>query len=166
MSKIYKNLLESRPCSTCNSRDICFLRKVPLNHYPEHVQNFVISIPNSIFRYQENTKQWYTNYYAIQEQLVQYYDSNNCGLQGNESYYLTIEAQRESDRKRIRELFKQFLDAAAKATEDENPALSIMFDGIGFVLASDYLEAVNKIFSMFKTLEKVNGTSAVKCFGY
>ena len=29
--------------------------------------------------------------------------------------------------------------------------MSIMFDGIGLVLASDYVEAVNKIFSMLKT---------------
>lgn len=38
-----------KPCYNCNSRNYCFLRKIPLNHYPEHVQNFVITIPNSAF---------------------------------------------------------------------------------------------------------------------
>ena len=85
---------------------------------------------------------------------MQYYDINDCGLSGNEKNYLTIEEQKISDRQRIKELFKQFLDVAAKSTEDTNPEISILFDEIGLVLASDYLEAVSKIFSMFKTLEK------------
>lgn len=151
---MYKNLLEFRPCYNCDSRDICFLRRIPMNHYSEYVQDFVINIPQSIFRYQKNAKQWYANYQAIQEQLVQYYDINDCGLSGNEKNYLTIEEQKISDRQRIKELFKQFLDVAAKSTEDTNPEISILFDEIGLVLASDYLEAVSKIFSMFKTLEK------------
>ena len=76
-------------------------------------------------------------------------------LLGNDVRVLTNIAQRESDKQKIRELFKQYLDMAAKATEEKNPELSIMFDGIGLALASDYLEAVGKIFSMFKTLEKI-----------
>ena len=162
---MYKNLLEFRPCSNCYSKDFCFLRKIPLNHYPEHVQNFVITIPKSAFSYQENTKQWRANYQAVQERIVEYYNFNNCGLSGNEKCYLTNEMQKESDRQRIRELFKQLLDAAAKATEDKNPEISIMFDEIGLVLASNYLDAVSKIFSMFKTLGKVKYNSAEKCFG-
>lgn len=165
MSKMYKNLLEFRPCYECNSRSYCFLRKIPLNHYPEHVQNFVITIPNCFFSYHENTKQWYANYQGIQEKIVEYYNLYNCGLSGNEKCYLSNEMQKESDRQRIRELFKQLLDAAAKATEDKNPEISIMFDEIGLVLASDYLDAVSKIFSMFKTLGKVKYNSAEKCFG-
>ncbi len=165
MQSKYKNLLEYRPCDKCPSRNICFLRKIPLNHYPEHVQDFVITIPKSAFIYRENMKQWYANYQAIQERIVEYYNLNVCGLSENERYYLTNENQKESDRQRIRELFKQFLDAAAKATEDKNPEISIMFDGIGLVLASDYLEAVSKIFTMFKTLGKAKYSSAEGCFG-
>ena len=165
LNYMYKNLLELRPCVKCLSSDICFLRKISLNRYPEHVQEFVITTPNSAFSYQENTKQWYANYQAIQERIVEYYNSNDCGLSGNERRYLTNEMQKESDRQKIRELFKRFLDAAAKATEDKNPEISIMFEGIGLVLASDYLEAVSKIFSMFKTLGKVTYNSAERCFG-
>lgn len=159
----YKNMLEYRSCNTCGSRDVCFLRRIPLYHYPEYVQNFVISVPNTIFTYQEPTRQWHANYQAIQEQIVQYYDANNCRLSDNVVHYLTIEAQKESDRQKIRELFKQYLDMAAKATEDKNPELSIMFDGIGLVLAADYLEIVSKIFSMFKTLGKININDTDRC---
>lgn len=76
---------------------------------------------------------------------------------------MSVEAQQDSDRKRIRELFKYFLDLAAKATEDKNSELSILFDGIGFVLASDYLEAVGKIFSMLKTREKMRNNTTTRC---
>lgn len=85
--------------------------------------------------------------------------------QGMKKRYLTNEMQQESDRQRIRELFKQLLDGAAKAIEDKNPEISIMFDEIGLVLASDYLDAVSKIFSMFKTSGKIKDNSADKCFG-
>ena len=158
----YRNILEYRNCNKCSSKHICFLRRMPLNQYPENVQNFVISMPRPIFKYEPQTRQWYANYQDIQKQIVQYYDLNNCELLGNEIHVLTNRAQRESDRQKIRALFKQYLDMAAKATEGKNPELSIMFDGIGLVLASDYLEAVGKIFSMFKTLEetKIHETNA------
>ncbi len=163
MSHNYKNMLEYRSCNTCGSRDVCFLRKIPLHHYPVYVQNFVIGMPQSAFKYQPQTRQWHANYQAIQEQIVQYYDSNNCRLSDTAAHYLTIEAQKESDRQKIRELFKQYLDMAAKATEDKNPEISIMFDGIGLVLASDYLEVVSKIFSIFKTLGKININETDRC---
>ena len=163
MSQNYKNMLEYRSCNTCCSRDVCFLRRIPLHHYPEYVQNFVISMPQPAFRYQPQTRQWHAKYQAIQEQIVQYYDSNDCRLSDNVAHYLTIEAQKESDRQKIREIFKQYLDMAAKATEDKNPEISIMFDGIGLVLASDYLEIVSKIFSMFKTLGKINIKNVDRC---
>ena len=154
-----------REINNCYSKDFCFLRKIPLDYYPEHVQSFVITIPNSVFSYQEDTKQWRANYQAVEESIVEYYNFNDCGLSGNEKHYLTNEMQQESDRQRIRELFKQLLDGAAKAIEDKNPEISIMFDEIGLVLASDYLDAVSKIFSMFKTSGKIKDNSADKCFG-
>lgn len=163
MSRNYRNLLEYRNCNVCGSGNICFLRRMPLYQYPEYIQNFVISMPQSAFKYQPQTRQWHANYQEIQKQMVQYYDSNNCRLSDNVAHYLTIEAQKESDRQKIRELFKQYLDIAAKATEDNNPEVSIMFDGIGLVLASDYLEAVGKIFSMFKTMEKIKINTTNRC---
>ena len=92
---MYKNLLELRPCVKCLSSDICFLRKISLNRYSEHVQEFVITTPNSAFSYQENTKQWYANYQAIQERIVEYYNSNDCGLSENERRYLTMRCRKK-----------------------------------------------------------------------
>ncbi len=163
MSYNYRNMLQDRNCNKCLSRHICFLRRIPLYHYPENVQNFVISMPQPVFKYEFQTRQWHANYQEIQKQIVQYYDLNNCELIGDNARVLTNIAQRESDRKKIRELFKQYLDVAAKATEEKNPELSIMFDGIGLVLASDYLDAVGKIFSMFKTLEKIEINETNRC---
>lgn len=76
---------------------------------------------------------------------------------------MSVDAQKDSDRKRIRELFKHFLNIAAKAAEGKEPELSILFEEIGFVLASDYLEAVGKIFSMLKTREKMLSNTTTRC---
>lgn len=159
----YRNILRYQKCNECSIRNICFLRKMPLHQYPEYIQTFVMSIPQSAYTYQSQTRQWYAKYQKVQEWIIRYYDANNCVLSGNETSYLSTEAHRDSDRKRIRELFKQFLDIAAKATEDKDPELSIVFDGIGLVLASDYLEAVGKIFSMFKTNEKMKSGATNRC---
>lgn len=159
----YTNILEYRNCNKCGSRNICFLRRLPLYYYPEYVQDFVINIPQSAFTYQPQTRQWFAKHQEIQERIVQYYDENNCRLSGNEAYYLTIEAQQDSDRQRIKELFKNYLDIAAKATEEKNPEMSIMFEGIGLVLASDYLDAVGKIFSMLKTLGQIKINATNRC---
>ncbi|MCI8860125.1 MAG: hypothetical protein HFI71_11545 [Lachnospiraceae bacterium] len=85
---------------------------------------------------------------------------------GNENHCVTNEAQKESDRQKIRESLKQFLEIAAKVSEDKDPQMSIVFDEIGLILASDYLEAVNKIFSMLKTLNKINNNFSGRCFRY
>lgn len=166
MSNHYKNMLSLLECSKCGYRDVCFLKKVSLSKYPEQVQGFVINLSPNTFSYREKEGLWYANYWTVQEQLVRYYDINNCKLVGNVKSFLTNERQRENDRQKIRELFKQTLDIAAKATEKKNPEVSIMFDGIGLVLASDYIEAVSKIFSMLKTTIKNDNYLSEKCFGY
>ena len=94
---------------------------------------------------------------------------------GNENHCVTNEAQKESDRQKIRESLKQFLEIAAKVSEDKDPQMSIVFDDVvfriqtgegGLILASDYLEVVNKIFSMLKTLNKINNNFSGRCFRY
>lgn len=166
MSKQYKNMLNALDCSKCGCRNVCFLQKISLSKYPEQVQEFVIKLPQNTFLYREREGLWNANYLTVQEQLVRYYDVHNCELIGNKKTFLTNERQRENDRQKIRELFKQMLDIAAKATEEKNPEMSIMFDGIGLVLASDYVEAVNKIFSMLKTAIKSDNHFTGECFGY
>lgn len=137
-----------------------------MQKYPEQVQNFLTSVLNTSFSYQEQKRLWDANYWSVQEQLVQYFDVFNCELVRNKKPFLTNEGQRENDRQKIRELFKQMLDIAAKEAEEKNPEMSIMFDGIGLVLASDYVEAVSKIFSMLKTAVKSDNYFSAGCSGY
>lgn len=150
----YRNMRNFSVCSTCKYKNVCFLRYISLQKYSVQVQDFIIGLINTGFLYCEQENKWYANYWIVQEQLVRYYDIHNCKLEGNEQYYLTNEEQRENDRQKIRELFKQMLDMVARETEDKNPEASIVFYGIGFVLASDYSEAVDKMFSMLKTAIK------------
>ena len=158
-------MLNFSVCNKCKYRNVCFLQQISTQKYTEPVQNFLINALNISFGYQEKKKVWSANYLAVQEQLVQYYDAHNCKLIENEKPFLTNERQQESDKEKIRELFKQMLDIAAKATEDKDPQMSIMFDGIGLVLASDYIEAVSKIFSMLKTAAKHDNHFSRECFG-
>lgn len=103
---------------------------------------------------------------AVVDQIIAYYNAYNCHVSGSTQYPLSTEAQRESDRKLIRKEFKRLLDAAAKVTEDTVPEASIIFDGIGLILASDYLEAVHKVLSMFNTYEKIVNSNEDSCPHY
>ena len=160
------SMWNSPACSLCDYRNVCFLRQVSLQKYSEQVQNFLIGLLNMEFSYRQQESKWYANYWIIQEQLVHYYNTHNCELEGNKKVFLTNESQIENDREKIRELFKQMLDAAAKVYEDKNPGISIILDGVGLVLASDYVEAVSKIFSMLKTVIKTDDYFSGGCSGY
>ena len=163
MNGQYKNILNLSVCNKCKYRNVCFLQHISMQRYTEQVQNFLTNVLNTNFSYQGR---WEANYWSVQEQLVLYYNEHNCELIGNKKPFLTNEGQRENDRQKIRELFKQMLDIAAKVTEENNPVMSIMFDEIGLVLASDYVEAVSKIFSMLKTAIKSDNYFSGGCFGY
>lgn len=163
MNGQYKNILNLAVCNKCKYRNVCFLQHISMQRYTEQVQNFLINVLNTNFKYQGR---WKADYLSVQEQLVQYYNEHNCELIGNKKRFLTNEGQRENDRQKIRELFKQMLDNAAKVTEDNNPVMSIMFDEIGLVLASDYVEAVSKIFSLLKTAIKNDNYFSGGCCGY
>lgn len=152
---IYNNVLNLGKCSTCPTRNFCFLRKMPLQSYPEATQNFVIHLPSNIFSYSNVERRWHAHYKSIEDQIIAYYDTYNCYIPNNIKCPLSTEAQREKDRKFIREKFKHFLEIAAKATENTAPEASIIFDGIGLVLASDYIEAVHKTLSMFSKYDKM-----------
>lgn len=66
MRNQYKNMLNYFDCSKCGCKNVCFLRRVPLSKYPEHVQEFLIKLPQNIFLYQEREKRWYANYWSVQ----------------------------------------------------------------------------------------------------
>ena len=166
MNGQYKSILNISICNKCKYRNVCFLQHISTQRYTEQVQNFLTNVLNTSFSYQEQERRWEADYQSVQEKLVQYYNAHNFELIGNEKPFLTNEGQRENDRQKIRELFKQMLDIAAKVTEENNPVMSIMFDEIGLVLASDYVEAVSKIFSMLKTAIKSDNYFSGGCFGY
>ncbi len=161
----YKNILNPKKCSGCCSRDFCFLRKISLQDYPESTQNFIVHIPSSLFYFNETEYRWYTNYQAILNHIIACYNGQRNIIQENLRPDLSIDEQRDSDRQFIREKFKQLLDVAAKATEKSAPEVSIVFDGIGLVLASDYLEAVHKVLSMFQKYTDIVNPTGNDC-GY
>ena len=99
----------------------------------------------------------------IQDKIVEYYNYYDCYILGNENYALTNEAQKDSDRQFIIKQFKDFLEVVANATENKNPELSIIFDGIGLILAADFLEVISKVFSIMKTIKKCYDLDEVYC---
>lgn len=50
--------------------------------------------------------------------------------------------------KNIEEIFKTAIDIAAEVTKDKSPQISIVFDGLGLVLADNVREAVRKVISI------------------
>ena len=159
----YRSILNLQRCKNCPLNSCCFLRRVPLRKYNELTQNFIINIPKSAYRYSSVENKWFADYREVQNYLLNYYDIYSCRVVENQNYAMTPSAQKESDKELIKKQFKNFLDVAAKATENENPQLSIMFDGIGLIMASDYIEAVNKVFSMMKTANGITMYSKTDC---
>lgn len=159
----YKNMLSLLHCNRCNVREACFLQRMPLQKYPEETQSFVIHLPANIFVYNVKNHRWYAQYLQIEKHIIEYYDSHDCVILENSKFPLSTAAQKDSDRQFIREKFKHFLEIAAKATEDTDTEASIIFDGIGLVLASDYLEAVQKTLSMFSKFDKMIETNETAC---
>ena len=151
----FMNLLSQLNCNSCPNKTVCFLQRMPLPNYPEATQYFIIKLPSQFFKFDNINLRWHADYQGIENQLIAYFDYWNYFIPENSQVILSPEAQKDSDRKFIRDTFKQMLDIAAKATEDSDPVASILFDGIGLILASDYLEAVHKVLSMFKTYSKV-----------
>ena len=160
---MYNNLLNTLSCGNCPSRFNCFLRKIPLQRYPESTQNFVIHVPGKAFYFNDTDHRWYAQYQTILNQITEYYNVY-CGvIQENANPVLSIETQKASDRQFIKDKFKQLLEIAAKTTEESDPSASIVFDGIGVVLASDYLEVIHKILSILHTHYKMSDANSNCC---
>ena len=162
----YMNLLSQLNCNNCPNKDVCFLQRMPLQNYPEATQYFILKPLSQFFKFDNKSHRWRADYQAIENQLIVYYDSWNYFIPANNQVVLSPEAQKESDRKFIRDTFKHLLDIAAKATEDSDSVASMLFDGIGLVLASDYLEAVHKVLSMFRTCSKAVNSYDNACTHY
>lgn len=160
---VYKNVLDLRKCNICPFINSCYLCRKSLHNYPESTQYILIHLNKNEFYFNNEENMWHTNYQTILDQIITYYNAQDNMIQENSKPFLSSKAQRDSDRQLIRKKFKQFLDAAAKVTERSDPKTSIMFDGIGLVLADDYIEAVHKILSMFQKYDKMINVNSATC---
>ena len=61
----------------------------------------------------------------------------------------------EQCREELRRAFKNMLDAASKQTENTAPMLSIFFDAVGFVMADNFAEAINKAMEIARKYQSV-----------
>ena len=118
------------------------------------------------FEYKWNENIWHSNLDNFDGVFSKYLVTYGGWVPTNAQHHLTLEEQRKSDLEYIRETLKQLLTAASDVTKNTDPMSSIMFDGIGLVLASDSMDAVNRVVSMISTATKVQGGGNCKPFVY
>lgn len=129
-----------------------------ISNYGKQVDDFLRQLPQTIF-WQDSNNIYYTRYEWLQDYLLEYCRNN---------YPWSMPIYIEADygkvvyipdiytyEKHIKEIFKKAIDIAAEVTKDKIPQLSIMFDGIGFVLVDDVKEAVKKVFSVLDKTSKI-----------
>lgn len=129
---------------------------IGISNYNWQVDNFWRQMPEKTF-WRDNNGLCHTKYERLQNYLIEYCRDNYpwrmpiyMEVDNGQVVYISDAYTYE---KHIKDIFKRAIDIAAEVTKDRNPQLSIMFDGIGFVLADDVNEAVKKVFSI---LDKVN----------
>lgn len=154
-------------CSTCRVRKNCFLiNGNKLSYCLNSSQKVIIDLMPKAFEYKWNENIWRSNLDNFDGVFSKYLVSYGGWVPANAQHHLTLEEQRKSDLEYIREMLKQLLTAASDATKNTDPMSSIMFDGIGLVLASDYMDAVNRVVSMISTAAKVQSGGNCKPFVY
>ena len=81
----------------------------------------------------------------------------NCGNNNYIDYWSRNVAahNKEQCREELRRSFKNMLDAASKQTENTAPMLSIFFDAVGFVMADNFAEAINKAMEIARKYQSV-----------
>ena len=126
--------------------------------YGKQSDDFLRQLPQTIF-WQDSNNICNTRYEWWQDYLLEYCRKNYPWVM---PIYIEVDYGKvvripdiNTYEKQIKEIFKKAIDIAAEATKDKNPRLSIMFDGIGFVLADDVKEAVKKVFSILDKTRKI-----------
>lgn len=114
-------------------------------------------LPTVLFTY-NNIGQCCCNYMQLEDLLIQHCKINYPYCFPNQSIwdgvqYISVPTE-NSYEKNVREAFKKEIDLAAHTTKEKRPELSIMFDGIGLVMADDIVEAVSKVISILETIQK------------
>ena len=131
-----------------------------VSNYNWHVNDFWRRMPEKTF-WRDNNGLCHTRYEWLQDYLVEYCRINypwrmpiNMEVDDRQVVYISDVYTYE---KYIKDIFKKAIDISAEVTKDRNPQLSIMFDGIGLVLADDVNEAVKKVFSILDKVSNITG---------
>lgn len=130
------------------------------NHIEKMVTDFWIQKPQTIY-WHDNNGVCYTRYEWLQNYLLEYcrknYPWKSPIYMESSSGQVVLASDSNLYEKIIKEIFKAAIDIAAEVTKDRNPQVSIMLDGIGFVLADDIIEAVRKVISILdKSYNQIN----------
>ncbi len=145
-----------KKCSFCRINKKCFLiNGNKLSQCLRNSQNVIVSLMSNAFEFKWDENIWHGNLDNFDAVFANYFATYGGWVPANIQPCLSLEEQNKSDLKYIKETLKKLLTAASKATKDNDPISSIMFDGIGLVLASDYMEAVDKVISMISTAKKI-----------
>lgn len=121
------------------------------NYIEGVVDDFFQSMPQTIFWHDSNGV-CHTQYEWLQECLLKYCRKN---YPWETPIYMEINlgqvvlvSNNDTYEKNIEEIFKTAIDIAAEVTKDKSPQVSIVFDGLGLVLADNVREAVRKVISI------------------
>ena len=112
---VYTNVIFLQNGRICCESPIMYLRQIPENAWNCGNNNYI-----------------YANRVNMQNNYIDYWSRNVAAPN---------KAQCQEE---LRRAFKNMLDAASKQTENTAPMLSFFFDAVGFVMADNFAEAINK----------------------
>ncbi len=143
-----------RNCENCpfySRTNFQFPNPTKISYYNWHVDNFWMQMPEKNF-WRDNNGICHTRYEWLQDYLVEYCRNN---YPWRMPIYMEVDygqviyiSDAYTYEKHIKGIFKKAIDIAAEITRDKSPQLSIMFDGIGLILADNVKEAIKKVFSI------------------
>lgn len=128
--------------------------------YNLNTSNFFKQYNLADLKIEDKNGKYVGSYKALEDKIIGYY---------RKTYMLQDPAQNRNDLKqgiqdsfaddyenKAKEMLKSAIDLAAHATQENNPQLSILFEGIGLIYADNLVEAVDKVISMLDTAMKAN----------
>lgn len=128
--------------------------------YNTNTQNFFEQYKLADLKVENTDGAYVGSYKVLEDKIIEHY---------RKTYMLQDPARNRNDLKqeildsftdeyenKTKEMLKSVIDMAAQATQENNPQLSILFEGIGLIYADNLVEAVDKVISMLDTAMKAN----------
>lgn len=128
--------------------------------YNTNTQNFFKEYSLADLKIEYKNGKYVGSYNALEDKIIGYY---------RKTYVLQNPVQNRNDLKqgiqdsfadeyenKVKEMLKSAIDMAAEATKENNPQLSILFEGIGLIYVDNLVEALDKVISMLNTAMKAN----------